>query len=90
MLRWFLDGLRDLLTNKEELIEIMAALDDLRTATAAVSAQVTQLATDVDVKLAADAAALAAASANTVTDADVAAVAALGTQVAAVDAKVNG
>lgn len=67
----------------------MSSLDDLKSAVAAVSAQLTQLSTDVNAKLAADAAALADAQASAVTPGVVASVQALGAQATALDAVVN-
>lgn len=67
----------------------MSSLDDLKSAVAAVSAQLTKLSTDVNAKLAADAAALADAQASAVTPDLVASVQALGSQAAAIDASLN-
>jgi hypothetical protein len=74
---------------REELNKSMSALTDLQAAVAAVAAQLTQLTTDVNNKLAADAAALAEAQASAVSENDVASVTALGAQVAALEAVVN-
>lgn len=74
---------------KEDIRKIMSLLTDLQTAYQTLSSDVDKLKTDVEAKLAADAAALTAASANTVTQADVDAVNAIATKVAALDTEVN-
>jgi hypothetical protein len=67
----------------------MALIDSLRAEIAQVAADITTLTTDVNAKIAADAAALTAASTNSVTQSDVDSVSALDAQVKALDAVVN-
>lgn len=73
----------------KEFEEIVSALDELKTAITAVSAQLTQLQADIEAKLVADAAALADAQASAVTSEVVASVQALGIQATNLGAIVN-
>lgn len=80
---------RECVELEEEREIFMAAIDDFRTALAAVSAKVDKLAADVEAKLAADAEALTEAEASAVTSTDVDAVSAVSAKVDALDAVVN-
>jgi hypothetical protein len=74
---------------REDILKIMSLLQQLQAGYQQLGTDITACTTAVEAKVAADAAALAAASANSVTQADVDAITALQTQVTALTTSVS-